>query len=292
MDGCGYMELKAYAKINLSIDILRKRDDGYHDVRMIMQSISLHDILNFGIRKNDIKLYCTEPYVPCDSRNIVYKALELIKSRYHVSCGMEVDIEKRIPVAAGLAGGSTDGAAAIIAANKLWNLNMSYEDMVDIGRRVGADVPFCIRGGSALAEGIGEKITRLPFIGEVHIVLAKPPIGVSTKEVYQGLKLDEITKRPDIDRIIKALAEGNVRYVADNMVNVLETVTIKKYPVIGEIKSIMIQFGALGSLMSGSGPTVFGLFQTKECAEKCYHRLQDYIKEVYMVQTVPGVDVI
>lgn len=288
MDGCGYMELKAYAKINLSIDVLRKREDGYHDVKMIMQSVNLYDIIDFNIRENDIKLYCTDPYVPCDSRNIVYKALELLKTKCRVQSGMEVDIDKRIPVAAGLAGGSTDGAAAIIAANKLWDLKMSYEDMVDIGRQVGADVPFCLKGGSALAEGIGERITELPFIGEVNIVLAKPPIQVSTKDVYQGLKLDEITKRPDTDRIIKALSEGNVKYVADNMINVLETVTVKKYPVIGEIKSIMVQFGALGSLMSGSGPTVFGLFQTKEDAEKCYHRLQDYMKEVYMVQAVAG----
>ena len=263
MDGCGYMELKAFAKINLSIDILGKREDGYHDVKMIMQSVSLYDIISFSRRESDIKLYCSDPYVPCDSKNVVYKALQLIKAKYHVPGGMEVDIDKNIPVAAGLAGGSTDAAAAIIAANKMWNLNMSYEDMVDIGRQIGADVAFCIKGGTALAEGIGEKVTELPFIGEVNIVLAKPPIQVSTKEVYQSLKLDEIAKRPDTDKIIKALGEGNVKYIADNMVNVLETVTIKKYPVIGEIKSIMLQFGALGSLMSGSGPTVFGLLDRK-----------------------------
>lgn len=286
MDGCGYMELKAFAKINLSIDVLGKRQDNYHEVRMIMQSIGLYDVINFNKRESDIKIYCTDPYVPCDQKNIVYKALELIKSKYNVPYGMEVDIDKRIPVAAGLAGGSTDAAAAIIAADKIWGLNMIYDDMVYAGTQVGADVPFCLKGGTALAEGIGEKMTELPSVKGVYIVLAKPPLQVSTKEVYQSLKLDEIVVRPDIDRLIKALHEGNVRYIADNMVNVLETVTVKKYPVIDEIKRIMVQFGAMGSLMSGSGPTVFGLFETHEDGEKCYNRLRDYIKDVYMVEAV------
>lgn len=280
------MELKAYAKINLSIDVINERGDGYHEVRMIMQSIGLHDVLRFGKREDTIKIYCSNPAVPCDRRNIVYKAFELIKDRYGISSGIEVDIEKNIPISAGLAGGSTDAAASIIAANKLWDLNMTYDDMVNIGKQLGADVPFCIRGGTALAEGIGEVVTDLPELDGIDIVLAKPPVSVSTKEVYQSLRLDEIVIRPDMDMLIKALKDGNIRYLADNMINVLETVTIKKYPVIEEIKSIMLQFNALGSLMSGSGPTVFGLFDNKETAEKCYNRLRDYIKDVYMVRTV------
>lgn len=280
------MELKAFAKINLSIDVCGVREDGYHEVRMIMQSIGLYDVLEFNARENDIKIYCTNPLVPNDRRNIVYKVLELIKKTYEISGGMEVNIDKRIPVAAGLAGGSADAAAAILAANKLWNIGMDYEKMVSIGKQVGADIPFCLEGGTALAEGIGEKITKLPPVKGIYIVLAKPPIYVSTREVYKNLKLDEIVEHPDIDMMIKAIRENNIRYVANNMVNVLETVTIKKYPVIDEIKRIMVEFGSMGSIMSGSGPSVFGIFETKEDAEKCYNRLSDYIKEVYLVNVI------
>ncbi|KPU44574.1 4-diphosphocytidyl-2-C-methyl-D-erythritol kinase [Oxobacter pfennigii] len=280
------MELKAFAKINLSIDVLKRREDNYHEVRMIMQSIGLYDTINFDLREKGIKIYCTDPNVPCDERNIVYKVLQLLKENYKIEKGMEIDIHKRIPVAAGLAGGSCDAACAIIAASSLWDLKMTYEDMVDIGSKVGADVPFCIKGGTALAEGIGDKLTQLPSLEGIHIVLAKPLIGVSTKEVYQSLKIDEIVIRPDIDRLLKAVQEKNIRYIADNMVNVLETVTIKKHPVIEEIKRIMVEFNALGSLMSGSGPTVFGIFDTHDDAEKCYNRLRDYIKDVYIVESV------
>lgn len=286
MDGCVYMELKAYAKINYSIDVLGKRDDGYHDVRMLMQSVGLYDILKFNIRQNDIKIYCSHPGVPCDSRNVVYKALKLIKDKYGIDSGMEVDIEKHIPVAAGLAGGSTDAAAAIRAASHIWNLNMTNDEMLYIGKQVGADVPFCIRGGTALAEGIGEKITSIDCPQGIYVVLAKPDVSVSTREVYNNLHMDEVVNRPDIDKLIKALNDGNIKFMAGNMVNVLEAVTAKKYTVIGEIKDIMIQFGASGSLMSGSGPTVFGLFLSHEDGERCYNRLRDYIKDVYLVKTV------
>lgn len=278
------MELKAFAKINLSIDVIGEREDGYHEVRMIMQSIDLYDSLKFENRMNDIKIYCNSPYIPCDRRNIVYRVLELLKKMYNVPFGMEVDIEKRIPVAAGLGGGSTDAASAIIAANEIWKLNMSYDDMMTAGKQVGADVPFCIKGGTALAEGIGERITNLPSLGKLSIVLAKPPIPVSTREVYGNLKMDEIVNRPETEKLVKALYDKNFKYIASSMVNVLETVTVKKYPVIEEIKSIMMQSGALGSLMTGSGPTVFGIFESLLLTEKCYNRLRDYIKEVYMVK--------
>lgn len=280
------MELKAFAKINLSIDVLGVRKDGYHEVRMIMQSIGLYDVLNFSIGQNDIKVYCANSYVPDDRRNTVFKVLELIKNMYGVTAGMEISIDKRIPVAAGLAGGSADAAAAIIAANKLWDIGMDHEKMISIGKQVGADIPFCLKGGCALTEGIGEKITRLPSVRGIYIVLARPPVYVSTRDVYRNLKLDEIVERPDIDMMVKAIRENNIRYLANNMVNVLETVTVKKYPVIDEIKRIMIEFGSMGSIMSGSGPSVFGIFETKEDAEKCYNRLSDYIKEVYMVDVV------
>lgn len=280
------MELNAYAKINLSLDVLGEREDGYHDVRMITQSINLHDVLRFNERQNGIRLYCTNSKVPCDSTNTVYKAFMIIKERFGITSGMEADIEKNIPCAAGLAGGSTDAAAAIIAANELWNIKMTYGEMLQIAKQVGADVPFFLKGGCMLAEGIGEVLTEINSIKGVNIVLAKPNISVSTKETYQSLHLDEIVLRPDIDRLARALNDGNIKYVADNMVNVLEVVTAKKYPVIGEIKNIMIQFGALGSLMSGSGPTVFGIFESMEDAERCYNRLRDYMKDVCLVQTI------
>lgn len=280
------MELKAFAKINLSIDVLGVREDGYHEVRMIMQSIGLYDTLEFNVREKDIKIYCNNPYVPNDKRNTVYKVLELIKRLYNIPYGMEIDIDKKIPVAAGLAGGSSDAAAAIFAANKLWKIGMNSKEMADIGQQIGADVPFCLEGGTALAEGIGEKITRLPPVKGVYIVLAKPPIYISTRDVYRSLKLDEISVHPDIDLMVKSIKENNIRYLANNMVNVLETVSAKKYPVIDEIKRIMIEFGSMGSIMSGSGPSVFGMFETKEDAEKCYNRLSDYIKEVYIVDVI------
>lgn len=280
------MELKAHAKINLSIDVLSRRADGYHDVRMIMQSVSLYDTLKFNICENGIRLYCNSPDIPCNEKNIVFKMLNLIKEKYDISSGIEVDIEKRIPVAAGLAGGSTDAASAIIAANKIWNLGMSYDEMIALGREIGADVPFCIKGGTALSEGIGEKLTPLPPLPTTLVVLAKPPIQVSTRDVYQKLRLDEIIVRPDTNKIIEYIKEGNIRSIPDNLVNVLESVTIKRYPIIDEIKREMVQAGALGSLMSGSGPTVFGIFDDYIKAETSYNRLRDYIKDVYMVETV------
>ena len=286
MDGCGYMELKAYGKINLSIDVIGQKDDGYHEIRTIMQSIGLYDVINFEKRKDGIKIYCSNPLVPCDRRNIAYKAFELIKEKYDINSGIEIEINKNIPVSAGLAGGSTDGAATIVAANSLWNLGMDYGDMVDIAKMLGADVPFCIRGGTALAEGIGDVLSDIDSLDRIDVVLAKPPVSVSTKEVYKNLRMDEIIVRPDIDKLIDAIRHKNIRYIAGNMVNVLETVSIKRYPIIEEIKSIMLHFGALGALMSGSGPTVFGLFDSKESGEKCYNRLIDYIKEVYIVKTI------
>lgn len=285
------MELKAFAKINLSIDVLRRREDNYHEVKMIMQSVGLYDVINFNKVSKDIKIYCTDPSVPCDNRNIVFKALEIIKNKFGVSCGMEVSIDKRIPVAAGLAGGSSNAAAAIVAANSIWNLNMSDEQMAAIGRKVGADVPFCLKGGTFLAEGIGEKLARLPSLVDVCIVLVKPPIQVSTKETYDNLKLDEINERPDIDRLMTALYDGDVKYIAGNMVNVLESVTKIKYPVIDKIKRTMMEEGALGSLMSGSGPTVFGLFETLEYGERCLSKLKEYFKDVYVAGPVENTPV-
>lgn len=279
--------VKCPAKINLSLDVVGKRQDGYHLVKMIMQSISLFDDVTVEKNGGGIRLYCKNKDVPDNEDNIAYRAAKLIIDRFNIDGGVDIFIEKRIPVAAGLAGGSTDAAGVIKAMNRIFDLGMDRDEMMELGLKLGADVPFCIMGGTALAEGIGEVLTPLkPF--EAWCVVAKPNISVSTKEVYRSLRIDEITRHPETTRIIDYMERGNIEGVAENMVNVLETVTIKRHPVIFEIKNIMMEFHALGSLMSGSGPTVFGLFKDKGKAEICYNRLRDYLKEVYLVRTFNG----
>lgn len=271
------------AKINLSLDVVGKREDGYHLLEMIMQTISLYDKVRIS-KSSEMMVTCNAQGVPCDKSNIVYKAAELMKNRYNIDENFKIEIEKNIPVAAGLAGGSTNGAAVIKGINELYSLNVSKDEMMEIGLKLGADVPFFFEGGTCLAEGIGEKLTKLSDVS-CSIVVAKPPIFVSTKYVYQNLKLDEIVIHPNTKRLIEYIKENNIRHLADSMVNVLESVTIKEYPVIQEIKNIMLEFGALGSMMSGSGPSVFGIFEDIKDAQKCHNRLRDYIKEVYVVNT-------
>lgn len=272
------------AKINLSLDVIGKREDGYHLLEMIMQTISLYDKVKIS-KSSEMMVTCSAQGVPCDKSNIAYRAAELMKSRFNIGDNFKIEIEKNIPVAAGLAGGSTNGAAVIKGINELYSLNLSKDDMMEIGLKLGADVPFFFEGGTCLAEGIGERLTKLSDIS-CSLVVAKPPIFVSTKYVYQNLKLDEIVVHPNTKRLIEYIKENNIRYLADSMVNVLESVTIKEYPVIQEIKNIMLEFGALGSMMSGSGPSVFGIFEDIKDAQKCHNRLRDYIKEVYVVSTI------
>ncbi|MCX7883835.1 MAG: 4-(cytidine 5'-diphospho)-2-C-methyl-D-erythritol kinase [Caloramator sp.] len=273
------------AKINLSLDVTGKREDGYHFVKMIMQSISLEDVVTVRKIKDGIKIYCDSTDVPCNETNSAYKVAKLMFERYKIEGGVEILIDKKIPVAAGLAGGSTDAAGVIKGINILYDLNISLNDMMDLGVKIGADVPYCIIGGTALAEGIGEILTPIKPVENLWCVLAKPQFAVSTREVYSRLKIDEIPKHPDINKLITYIEKKDYKNLAENMINVLETVTIKDYPVIFEIKNIMMEFEALGSLMSGSGPTVFGLFENKSSAERCYNRLRDYLKEVFLVKT-------
>lgn len=277
--------VKCPAKINLSLDVIGKRNDGYHELEMIMQSVALYDEVILKKANNDIMVTCSNPMVPSGVNNICYKIAKILFEKYKLDGGITIEIKKQIPVAAGLAGGSTDAAGVIEGVNALYELNMTIEEMMEIGKSVGADVPFCIHKGTALARGIGEDITRLNSIN-VWVVLAKPDISVSTAAVFSGLKLSEIIKHPDTGLLTDYINDGEIEYLSENMVNVLETVTIKKYPVIAEIKNIMLEFGAIGSLMSGSGPTVFGIFDNRSIGEKCYHRLRDYLKEVYFVNTV------
>ena len=275
--------IKCPAKINLSLDVTGIREDGYHYVKMIMQSISLLDDITVKKRNEGIKVYCDVNDVPCDEKNSAYKAADLMFKDYNIKGGVDILIDKHIPVAAGLAGGSTDAAGVIKAINILYGLNLSIEDMKKIGIGIGADVPYCITGGTAVAEGIGEIVTKLPDIDNLWCVLAKPKVSVLTGDIYSKLKMDEIVRHPRTDVMIEYIKNGEYKNLAEEMVNVLEMVTIKKYPVIFEIKNIMMEFDAEGCLMSGSGPTVFGLFEEKTAAEKCYNRLRDYLKDVFLV---------
>lgn len=277
--------VKCPAKINISLDVVGKREDGYHLLKTIMQNVSLFDEVTVRKSQGDINLYCNNGSVPCNSSNTAYKAASIIMDKFNIKEGVDIAIEKRIPVGAGLAGGSTDAAGVIKAMKELFELNLSTEDMVKIGIMVGADVPFCIFESTALAEGIGEILTPISPLEDIWCVLAKPDITISTAEVYSKLKIDEIPRHPNTSKLKEYIEKKDIKNMALSMINVLETVTIKENPVIFDIKNIMMEFHALGSLMSGSGPTVFGIFEDRFGAEKCYNRLSDYLKEVFMVRT-------
>lgn len=277
---------KVAAKINLAIDVLRKRPDGYHDVSMIMQSVALYDTITVRALKGEIRVTSNTDSIPRDKENIAYKAAEYLKMKYGVKEGVLISIDKTIPVAAGLAGGSADAALTIKLLNKSWNLRLSKNEILEAGKKLGSDVPFCIQGGTALAEGLGEKLTPLAGIPDCLIVLAKPALSISTKEVYQGLKLEDIKKRPDIKGMIKHISEKNLEGIAVSMCNVLETVTIKRCPQIEELKEKFMEYGALGSVMSGSGPTVFGVFKDTASAYNAYDHVKDMAEEVFVVKTI------
>ena len=262
------MRLRAFAKINLGLDILRKREDGYHEVRMIMQTIQMYDVLEMKkVKKPGISLSVNYPYIPSDERNLVYKAAKLLMDEFQVKEGVDIRLEKFIPVAAGMAGGSSDAAAAMVGMNHLFKLGLSEKDLMDRAVNIGADVPYCIMRGTALAEGIGEKLTRIAQVPDCYVLIGKPGIGVSTKTAYESLQLDKIQSHPDIDGMIRDIENGNLLAMTDKMGNVFESEIIGKYPVIGEIKDLMEANGALKAMMSGSGPTVFGIFDDREKME-------------------------
>lgn len=261
--------LKALAKINLGLDVVRRREDGYHEVRMIMQTIHLFDQLSIEkSREPGIHISTNLSFLPVNENNLVYKAGMLLMDEFHISDGVDVNLVKRIPVAAGMAGGSTDAAAMLYGLNQMFDLGLSRQELMDRGVKIGADVPYCLMRGTALAEGIGEDLTQLPPMVKCPVLIAKPQISVSTKFVYQNLKLDENTIHPDIEQLQKDIIAKDLDAVASHMGNVLETVTIPEYPIIADIKEQMMHSGAVNAMMSGSGPTVFGLFKDKETAEK------------------------
>ena len=271
------VKINAPAKINLSLDVIRRREDGYHDVKMIMQSIRLYDRLI--IRKThhkDITLATNLNYLPCDQNNLVYKAVQLLREEFNINTGVNIRLEKHIPVAAGMAGGSSDCAAALLAMNKMFHLHLSQEELQQRGVTLGADVPYCIMKGTALSEGIGEKLTPLSASPKCYILIAKPNLHVSTKSVYEGLQLTEDTVHPDIDLAVSYIESQDLVGLCQNMGNILESVTIPLYPEIGLIKENMINNGALGALMSGSGPTVFGIFDNEKQAKLARNSCKEY----------------
>lgn len=268
----------AYAKINLGLDVLRRREDGYHEVKMVMQTISLHDVLTFEeTEQAGITLVTNDrPELPENAQdNLVYKAAGLICETFGIEKGVRITLMKNIPIAAGMAGGSTDAAAVFHGLNELWGLSMSRERMQELAVKLGADIPYCIMGGTALSEGIGEKLTPLPAPPDAFVLIAKPQISVSTKYVYENLHADQLQQHPDIDGMTAAIREGSLSGITERMENVLETVTQTTYPVIGEIKAQMLDAGAMNALMSGSGPTVFGIFDDEEKAEAAGQRIRE-----------------
>lgn len=278
------ISVKAPAKINLSLDVLRKREDGYHEVEMIMTTVDLADRIDLLLlESNKIEIEVSEGYVPCDERNLAYQAALKLKEKFGVTKGVKIYITKNIPVASGLAGGSSDAAATLRGLNCLWNLGLSLDELAEIGAEIGSDVPFCVYGGTALATGRGEKITLIDSPPPVWVILAKPPIGVSTADVYSRLDLDQIT-HCDTNKMIEAIKEKNIAKICANLHNVLEEVTFVRHPEVKHIKEQMIKFGASGVLMSGSGPTVFGIVEKESRLNRVYNGLRGFCNQVYAVR--------
>ncbi|WP_332238351.1 4-(cytidine 5'-diphospho)-2-C-methyl-D-erythritol kinase [Sporolactobacillus sp. KGMB 08714] len=277
---------KAPAKINLSLDVLGRREDGYHEVRMVMATIDLADRVECeSLAEDEIIIRASAPYVPEDDRNFAYQAAKLIKEKYSIRAGVRVSIDKRIPVAAGLAGGSSDAAATIRALNRLWKIGMTYESMLDIAGKVGSDVAFCIKGGTALATGRGEKISPLPPLPPCWIILVKPDVSVSTAQIYREWDDQPAPAlHPDVDAMIAAIARGDFLAICRLLGNTLEAVTMNKVAEIARIKAHMNRIGAEGILMSGSGPTVFGLTQRESKMQRLLNGMKGYCPQVYAVR--------
>jgi 4-diphosphocytidyl-2-C-methyl-D-erythritol kinase len=279
------IKLKALAKINLGLDVVRRREDGYHEVRMVMQTIHLYDTLNIKKSTNSgISIHSNLSFLPVNENNLVYKAGKMLMDEFGIRDGVVVDLQKRIPVAAGMAGGSTDAAAMLYGMNQIFELGLSRKELMKRGESIGADVPYCIMRGTALAEGIGEKLTSLSPMVKCPVLIAKPSVSVSTRFVYQNLRLDENTVHPDIDALIADVRAGDFDGLCRDMGNVLESVTIPNYPVIEQIKEQMMKSGASAAMMSGSGPTVFGLFSNVESARRAKDEMKrcGLAKQVYL----------
>lgn len=270
------IKLKALGKINLGLDVLGRRPNGYHDVRMVMQTVYLYDqILLEKTDKEGISLETNLFYLPVNENNLAYRAAKMLIDEFTIKEGVHISLEKHIPVAAGMAGGSSNAAAVLYGMNRLFQLGLTDQELMDRSVQLGADVPYCIMRGTVLAEGIGEKLTPLPAMPKCHVLLAKPPISVSTQKVYEKLDAQEVTKHPDIDGILLGLQTGDLEKITSSMGNVLENVTITEYPQIERIKDVMKEEGALNAMMSGSGPTVFGIYDDKMLARRAAARIRE-----------------
>ncbi len=260
---------RAYAKINIGLDVLRRRADGYHEVKMIMQTVDIYDELVLERRKEPgIELRMDNSDLPSGGDNLICRAADLLFREKKITEGVNISLTKRIPIAAGMAGGSADAAAALRGLNELFDMGYSLKELQALGVGLGADIPYCLAGGTMLSEGIGEILTPLPAPPAAHLVIAKPDINVSTAFVYGNLHADRLAWHPDIDGMIVALQKGDLDGITGRLGNVLETVTVKAHPVIEQIKELLRKQGAENALMSGSGPTVFGIFKEKETAER------------------------
>lgn len=285
-----HLDLKAYGKINLGLDVVRRREDGYHEVRMIMQTVRVYDAIELNRTEEEgIRLSTNLYYLPDNENNLGYRAAKLLMDEFGIREGVEIKMKKFIPVAAGMAGGSSDAAAVLFGINKMFGLGLSEKELMERGVRLGADVPYCIMRGTALSEGIGEILTPLPPMPQCRVLIAKPAVSVSTKHVYESLNLPSlgVEAHPDIDAMRAAIERKDLSGVVSQLGNVLETVTIPENPVIQTLKDKMMEMGADGSLMSGSGPTVFGLFTNQAAAQAAYEELrygssQELAKQVYL----------
>ena len=279
------LELKALGKINLGLDVLGRRDNGYHDVRMVMQTVYLYDQIKIERTKEPgIQLSTNLFYLPVNENNLAYQAANLLMEEFQISEGVKITLDKHIPVAAGMAGGSSNAATVLFGINQMFSLGLSQKELMERGVTLGADVPYCIMRGTVLAEGIGEILTPLPDMPKCYILIAKPPISVSTKMVYEKLDAHEIQEHPDIDGILHGLENQDLQQIASCIGNVLEKVTIEEYPVREEIKSVMKDNGALNAMMSGSGPTVFGIYDDKQRAKNAASKIKELqlAKQVYV----------
>ncbi|CAI8749039.1 4-diphosphocytidyl-2-C-methyl-D-erythritol kinase [Brevibacillus sp. IT-7CA2] len=285
------ISVKAPAKINLTLDALAKRPDGYHEVEMVMTTVDLADRVDMTLREDgEITLDCSASFVPDDIRNHAYKAATLMKEKFQVRQGVHLYIDKQIPVAAGLAGGSSDAAATLRGLNQLWNLGLTRDELAKIGAEIGSDVPFCVYGGTALATGRGEQIAHLGAPAPCWVILAKPPIGVSTPDVYGNLRVAQIDNHPDTKQMLQAIAMQDFSLMCQSLGNVLENVTLSLHPQVKQIKDLMIASGADGVLMSGSGPTVFALVQKEAKVHRIYNALRGFVKDVFVVRMLGAQD--
>ena len=283
------LQLKAYGKINLGLDVIRKRPDGYHDLDMIMQMVDVYDDIIIENKAGEEIVVKADAAVLSNGKdNLAYMAAKMLFDEFGIKSGVEITIHKRIPIAGGMAGGSSDCATTLIGINEMFNLGLSKQQLMERGVKLGADVPYCVLGGTAIARGIGEVLTPLPTPPQCHVIIAKPPISVSTAYVYGHIRPDEITKRPDIEQMTLAIKEQDLNKLSDLLYNVMEEVTVSEYPVIEKLKSIMLEKGALNSIMSGSGPTVFGLFDDREKAQAAMKALdsKELTEQLYLTKFI------